>query len=145
MKKILFTFLLTASTLIFAQSNSQKALYVIDGMIASEHMMSDEKSNVIKKEVYKTAENLPNDLKSFENNAQNGVISVTVKENYYDRLPLAELNRQYKLDKDNPIYFDNYIFTNTDTMIIGNAIGQVEIKEINGRKSVVINSVPKKF
>ncbi|MBF6610251.1 MAG: hypothetical protein ITF99_03795, partial [Chryseobacterium sp.] len=105
MRKILYTFLLVASAMTYAQSKNQPVV-LVDGMLASNSLIASDKKNVQSTKVFKTAANLPQNLKSFEGLASNGIISASVKENYYDRISLEGLNQQFKLNAQNTVYFD---------------------------------------
>ncbi|MFN4366008.1 hypothetical protein, partial [Chryseobacterium hispalense] len=91
MKKIFYLFALCASATVFAQQNRAEPVVIIDGMLASNALITNEKKNIQSTTTYKKTD-LPVKLKNFESLAGNGLVSVQVKENYYDKISLKALN-----------------------------------------------------
>lgn len=143
MKKLYFVLAMVTATFAFAQQGSKKPLVLIDGMLASAQLVESDKKNVASTNTYNTAAKLPQNLKTFESLAAQGITNVKVKENYYDRITLAELNTQFKLSPANPVYFDGHIITNTDLVILGNVLEHVELGKYDGQEMLTISTTPR--
>lgn len=141
MRKILYTFLLVASAMTYAQSKNQPVV-LVDGMLASNSLIAGDKKNIQSTKVFKTAANLPQNLKSFEGLASNGIISASVKENYYDRISLEGLNQQFKLNAENTVYFDGQPIKDTTIQVLGNVLEHMEVREKDGQKFLYIFTTP---
>ncbi len=142
MKKLFYFFAIFASATAFAQQNSGKPVVLVDGMLASSSLVAQDKKNVQTTNTYKST-NLPQNLKSFESLAANGLTAVKVRENYYDKISLKELNEGFKLDGNTPVNFDGNIITNTDLIVLGNVLEHMEVTEVNGKKMITISTTPK--
>lgn len=142
MKKLFYFFAIFASATAFAQQNSGKPVVLVDGMLASSSLVAQDKKNIQTTNTYKSG-NLPQNLKSFESLAANGITAVKVKENYYDRISLKELNQGFKLADNSPVNFDGNIISNTDLIVLGNVLEHMEVTEVNGKKMLSISTTPK--
>lgn len=143
MKKIIYFFAIFASLAIYAQQ--KQPLVLVDGMLASEKFIQNDKNNIDKMNVYKTASNIPKNLKNFENLASAGIISVDSKEKHYDRISLEELNRDYNLAMDNPVYFDGKLINDTKLKVVMNALENMEVKMIDGKKFLSLYTTTQKL
>ncbi len=143
MKKIFYILAFCASFASFAQQSPKQPLVIIDGMLASNTMINNDKKNIQKMDVYKTPANIPQNLKSFEKLATNGLISVTAKEMYYDRMSLEQINEGFQLPAVNPVYFDGNLIENTKLLVIPNALENMSVELINGKKYVSLSTLSK--
>ncbi len=141
MRKILYTFLLIASGMTYAQSKNQP-IVLVDGMLASNALINSDKKNIRSTQVFKTADSLPQNLKSFEGMVSNGLISASAKENYYDKISLEELNEQFKLNAQNTVYFDGQPIRDTKIQVLGNVLAHMEVRENAGQKNLYISTTP---
>jgi hypothetical protein len=102
-------------------------------------MFNAYKSRIQSTQTYKAA-TLPQNLKKFGYIAENGLVEYKLKsgQGVLDRLPLSELNAQYGLAKNTPVFIDGYEFTNTDTLVFGDILGNMEVIDNKGSKAVSI-------
>lgn len=145
MKKLLYFLLIGAFTTAFGQQNSKNPMVLTNGIVASSGFIKtiEKEQNVKSVNVYKSKDNLPENLKSYADFAQNGLINIELKENYYDKIKLASLNGSYDLPAENPIYFDGFVLNDPKMVILGNVLEQIDLKKINGKDVLVISSTPK--
>ena len=137
MKKIIIASFLAVSGLVFGQSTmNAKKLTLIDGMIASQSLINKNKQNIKSTTIIATEKQLPAKLKGFSL----PLINVIVKENYYDKIKISDINKQFDLPANNPIYFDGNFIQDSDIIIISNAIGEMSATSIDGKKVVNITS-----
>ncbi len=141
MKKLLYSFLLLSSATLFAQKNAAARFAVANDIVGTVDMFNAYKDKIQGTQTYKAA-NLPQNLKKFSYLADNGLVEYKLKNNQVilDRLPLSELNAQYGLAKNNPIFIDGYEFTNTDTLVYGDILSNVEVVDNNGSKAVSVKT-----
>ena len=140
MKKLLFSLLISASATAFAQHST---LVVADGMLASSTFVKANAKNIKAQKTYAANAALPQTLSNFAEAGKKGLISVTLKENHYDRISLAEMNLQNDLDAQNPVLFDGNLIKNTEIKILGNVMSQTEVQIVDGKKVLSISSQPK--
>nr|WP_315033087.1 hypothetical protein [uncultured Chryseobacterium sp.] len=146
MKKILYTFLILTSGMLFAQKDSNVKFAVYNNVLGTIKMFDDyHKANIEKVNVYKTKANLPAGLKKFAYLADNGLVEVTLKKNagYPDSMSLELLNEQHKLPKDSPVYIEGYKIEDPTTRIYSEMIENIEIIDSNGQKSINISTTKK--
>ena len=141
MKKLLFSILISASVTAFAQQSSK--LTVADGMLASSKFVKANSNNIKSQKTYAANAALPNSLKSFSESSKNGLVSIVLKEDRYDKISLAEMNLQNNLDAASPVLFDGILVKNTEIKILGDVINQTEVKIVDGKKILSISSQPK--
>ena len=139
MKKLLYSFLLLSSATLFAQKNPATKFAVANNIVGTVDMFNAHKSKIQSTQTYKAA-NLPQNLKKFGYIAENGLVEYKFKsgQDVFDRLALSELNAQYGLAKNTPVFIDGYEFTNTDTLVFGDILGNMEIIDNKGSKAVSI-------
>jgi|UPI000647CCD1 hypothetical protein len=139
MKKLLYSFLLLSSATLFAQKNTATKFAVANDIVGTVDMFNAYKSRIQSTQTYKAA-NLPQNLKKFGYIAENGLVEYKLKsgQGVLDRLPLSELNAQYGLAKNTPVFIDGYEFTNTDTLVFGDILGNMEVIDNKGSKAVSI-------
>lgn len=142
MKKFLYTALLFASVTVFGQKTGQSPFVLIDGIISSEKMIKNDvpKSDIQTMNVYKTKAALPQNLKNWVEVSGKGLTELKLKKsaNVYDRISLGELNEQFKLSKNNPVFVDGRKMENTDLLIFGNVLENMEVKTIDGMQVLSI-------
>lgn len=138
MKKIIFSLLLCASYSVYSQT-----LVVADGILAGTQFLKSEAKNFKAKKTYAANAVLPTNLNDFSEIKKSSLISINLKENYYDRISLGELNLQHKLDAKNPVLFDGFLIKDTEINILGDVIRKTEIKIVDGNKTLIISSDPK--
>lgn len=145
MKKILYSLLLFASVSVFAQKNPSTRFAIADGNVGTVTMFDANKQYVQSVNVYKNSAALPQDLKKYSFLAENGLAAVKFKKDYgtLDFISLAELNRQHGLSVDSPVLIDGYEFPDTKVNIFAVLVENSEVKDYNGRKTLVITSVKK--
>jgi hypothetical protein len=139
MKKLLYSFLLLSSATLFAQKNTATKFAVANDIVGTVDMFNAYKSRIQSTQTYKAA-TLPQNLKKFGYIAENGLVEYKLKsgQGVLDRLPLSELNAQYGLAKSTPVFIDGYEFTNTDTLVFGDILGNTEVIDNKGSKAVSI-------
>ncbi|MDQ0594664.1 hypothetical protein QFZ37_003033 [Chryseobacterium ginsenosidimutans] len=139
MKKLLYSFLLLSSATLFAQKNPTTKFAVANDIVGTVDMFNTHKNKIQSTQTYKAA-NLPQNLKKFGYIAENGLVEYKFKsgQGVLDRLSLSELNAQYGLAKNTPVFIDGYEFTNTDTLIYGDILGNMEVIDNKGSKAVSI-------
>ncbi|TXF79166.1 hypothetical protein [Chryseobacterium sp.] len=142
MKRFLYTALLFASVTVFGQKTGQSPFVLIDGIISSEKMIKSDvpKGEIQTMNVYKTKSAIPENLKSWASVSDNGLTELKLKKNasVYDRISLGEVNEQFKLPKNNPVYVDGRKIENTDLKIYGNVLDNMEVKTIDGMQVLSI-------
>lgn len=145
MKKILYSLLLVASVSVFAQKNPSTKFAVANGNVGTVAMFDANKQYVQSVNMFKNSAALPQDLKKFSFLAENGLASVKFKKDYgtLDFISLAELNKQNGIAAETPVVIDGYEFNDTKINIFANLMENSEVKDYNGKKTLVITS-PKK-
>ncbi|WP_415326613.1 hypothetical protein [Chryseobacterium sp. MMS23-Vi53] len=142
MKKLLYSFLLLSSATLFAQKNPATKFAIANDIVGTVDMFNANKNAVQSMNVFKSAANLPLNLKKYSDLAENGLIEVKFKKgsDNFDRISLAELNDQYKIAKQTPVYIDGYEFSNTQTLVFGDILTRMEAKDYNGKKTLFITT-----
>ncbi len=143
MKKLFYSFLLLSSATLFAQKNSSTRFAVANDIVGTVDMFSTNlKSYVQSSRTFKSATELPQNLKKFNAIAENGLVEYKLKagSGTLDRLPLSDLNAQYNLAKNTPVLIDGYEFANTDTLIYGDLLSNVQVIDNKGSKAVSVTT-----
>lgn len=146
MKKLLYSFLLLSSATLFAQKNPQARFAVANDIVGTVDMFTAHHKNSIQStRTYKTAAELPQNLKKFGSIADNGLVEYKLKNGIgaLDRLALSEVNIQFGLPKETPVLIDGYEFTNTDTLVYGDILYNMQPVDHNGKKAVSITTIMK--
>ncbi|OCA76874.1 hypothetical protein BBH99_11825 [Chryseobacterium contaminans] len=135
MKKLLYSFLILSSATLFAQ----KKLAVADNMIGTEDLFKSASPRMQVLKVYNTAASLPANLKKYSSVFTNGVSVYKLnKNNGFDKMSLAQLNKQINIPADNPVFIDGYEFTDSSTKIFTAIIAKTEKKDYNGKPTYFI-------
>jgi hypothetical protein len=143
MKKIFLSLLFCIGVFAYSQNTSQpNTIVLVNGALASSSFISANQKNIKSTRVFKNTLELPAQLKNLGLGDKKSVIAVDVKENYYDKISLAELNEQFGLPKNNPVYFDGNLLNNTEVKILGDALQEMKVGETEGKK--VLNIWSKK-
>ncbi|WPO84015.1 hypothetical protein SD427_06705 [Chryseobacterium sp. JJR-5R] len=146
MKKLLYSFLLLSSATLFAQKSPQAKFAVANDIVGTADMFTANHKNAIQStRTYKTAAELPQNLKKFSYIADNGLVEYKLKNGMsaLDRLTLSDVNIQFGLPKETPVLIDGYEFTNTDTLVYGDILYNMEAVDHNGKKAVSITTTKK--
>ncbi|MCW3162584.1 hypothetical protein [Chryseobacterium oryctis] len=143
MKKIFYSLLLFASVTLFAQKNPTTRFAVANDVIGTVDMFNAKKSIVQSSNVYKTSANLPQNLKKYSSIAEKGLTEYKIKNGFdgLDKITLAQLNEQYQLPNNTPVFIDGYEFSNTETKVFGDILAKMEVKDNNGKKSLFISTL----
>lgn len=154
MKKYFALILLAFSFLAFAQNElkdaaKNKALYLLDGVIASyDFSQKIDPNNIEAVSVYKSKSN-PANLDDFVNHLNFGIIEIRMKKNQeqFTKFPLHTLNAMYQLDYDAPVYIDGFLVKNNKAEIYQDAISEIQVTNIDSSKVLNIittDKAPKK-
>ncbi|MDR6544898.1 hypothetical protein J2810_000940 [Chryseobacterium rhizosphaerae] len=139
MKKILYSFLLLSSAMLFAQKNTSAKFAIAHDIVGTVDMFNANKSIIQSSKVYSTPASLPQNLKKYSFISENGITEYKIKSNYgLDRISLASLNNQHSLPETNPVFIEGYEFTDTSTLIYGDILARSEVKDYNGQKTLYI-------
>ena len=150
MKNLMVIFTLF-SALCFGQQDSPKEdlainpLYILDGMIANEPQIKMiTTAEIAAISIYKS-DNLPKNLESFSNFADDGIIDIILKQKdvQFNSISFEKLNITNNLNELNPIYINNILVKGTANRILEDAILDTEIIEKNGQKFLNIWTVAK--
>ncbi|AZA82999.1 hypothetical protein C1637_17325 [Chryseobacterium lactis] len=135
MKKLLYSFLILSSVTLFAQQK----FAVADNVIGTVNLFNSKKSVLQVSKTY-TAANLPASLKKYSSIFTKGVTEYKFKngENVMDRMPLNQINVQYGVPENTPVFIGGYEFTDTSTMIYPEIINKGEVKDENGKKTLYV-------
>jgi hypothetical protein len=147
MKKLLYSFLLLSSVTLFAQKNASTKFAVADDIVGTVDMFTaNHKTAIQNTQTYKSAAELPQNLKKYSFIAENGLVVYKLKsdEGAIDRILLSELNVHYGLAKDTPVFIDGYEFKNSDTKVFGDILNKMEVIDNHGAKAVSITTAIKK-
>lgn len=135
MKKLLYSFLILSSATVW----SQQKLAFADNAIGTVNIFNAKKSVLQVSKTY-TAANLPASLKKYSSIFTKGITEYKFKngENVLDRMSLAEINTQYGLPKDAPVFIGEYEFNDTSILIYPEIIDKGEVKDHNGKKTLFV-------
>ncbi|WP_374459640.1 hypothetical protein [Chryseobacterium taeanense] len=143
MKKFLYSFLLLASATLFAQKNASTKFAVANDIVGTVDMFTANHKNAIQStRTFKSAAELPQNLKKFGFIADNGLVEYKLKNGQanIDRIAVSVINAQFGFPKDNPVLIDGYEFTNADTLIFGDILNKMHPVDHNGKKMVSIST-----
>lgn len=142
MKKILYSFLILSSAALSAQKNPSVKFAVANDVVGTVGMFNARKSIVQSSNVYKSAAGLPQGLKKYSFIAERGLTEFKIKNGFegLDRVSLAELNSQYGVPENTPVVIEGYEFADSSTKIYGDMMGNVEVKDYNGKKTVFLST-----
>lgn len=143
MKKLLYSFLLLSSATLFAQKNASTKFAVANDIVGTVDMFTaNHKSSIQSSRVYKSAAELPQNLKKYSFIAENGLVEYKLKSDQdgIDRITLSEINEQYGLAKDTPVIIDGYEFKSSDTKVFGDILNNMHVIDNNGAKAVSITT-----
>ncbi len=143
MKKLFYSFLLLSSATLFAQKNASTRFAVANDIVGTVDMFSTNlKGYVQSSHPFKSAAELPQNLKKFGPIADKGLVEYKLKAGLgtLDRLALSDLNAQYNLAKSTPVLIDGYEFANTDTLVYGDLLRDVKVIDYNGSKAVSVTT-----
>lgn len=145
MKKILYSLLIFASATMFAQKNPNVKFVICNDAVGTAPVFNANKAYVQSSTVFKNKAALPSNLKKFDFLADNGLTESRFKKDYgtLDIISLATMNEQYDLPKETPVFIEGYEFSNTSTNIYADIISNVEVKVIDGKKVLAINTPTK--
>lgn len=147
MKKALYSLMIFASTMIFAQKNPNVKFAICNDIVGTVAMFDAQKQFVQSVTTYNTKTNLPQNLKkfSFLASPSNTLAAAKFKSNFdtLDNISLQSLATEMKLAADAPVFIDGYEFPDTSVKIYADLIKEMKIAEVNGKKSLVITSVTK--
>ncbi|KXH81329.1 hypothetical protein [Chryseobacterium kwangjuense] len=140
MKKILYSFLLLSSATLFAQKNPSVKFAVANDIVGTVGMFNAKKAIVQSSNVYKSAAGLPQGLKKYSFIAEKGLTEFKIKNGYeaLDRISLAEVNKQNGVSENTPVIIEGYEFPDTNMKIYGDIMGNTEVKDYNGKKTVFL-------
>jgi len=142
MKKILYSFLIVSSVALSAQKNPSIKFAVANDIVGTVGMFSARKAIVQSSSVYKSPAGLPQGLKKYSFIAEKGLTEFKIKNGHegLDVISLAQLNSQYELPENTPVFIEGYEFSDTNTKIYGDIMGNVEVKDYNGKKAVFLTT-----
>ncbi|MBO9693507.1 hypothetical protein [Chryseobacterium sp.] len=141
MKKILYSFLILSSATLFAQQKNPAVKFAVaDNVIGTVELFNTRKNLLQVSKVYNTPSSLPQGLKKYSSVFTKGVTEYKFKngENVFDRMALSEINIQYNIPADNPVFIEGYEFTDTSTLIYPQIKKKTEVKDYNGKKTLFI-------
>ncbi|MGX5686393.1 hypothetical protein ACWKWW_17725 [Chryseobacterium cucumeris] len=141
MKKLLYSFLiLSSATLLAQQKNPSVKFAVADNAIGTVELFNTKKNVLQVSKVYNTPASLPQSLKKYSSVFTKGVTEYKFKngENVLDRMSLSNMNVQYNIPADNPVFIEGYEFTDTNTWIYPEIKKRTETKDYNGKKTLFI-------
>jgi hypothetical protein len=142
MKKILYSFLILSSVALSAQKNPSVKFAVANDIVGTVGMFNAKKAIVQSSNVYKSPAGLPQGLKKYSFIADKGLTEFKIKNGFedLDRVSLAELNSQYGVPENTPVVIEGYEFADSSTKIYGDMMGNVEVKDYNGKKTVFLST-----
>ncbi|MGN7706678.1 hypothetical protein [Chryseobacterium sp. 22543] len=141
MKKLLYSFLILSSATLFAQQKNPAVKFAVaDNAVGTIELFNAKKNVLQVSKVYNTPASLPQSLKKYSSVFTKGVTEYKFKngENILDRMALSNMNAQYNLPADNPVFIEGYEFTDTSTMIYPEIKKRAETKDYNGKKTLFI-------
>lgn len=143
MKKLLYSFLLLSSVTLFAQKNASTKFAVADDIVGTVDMFTaNHKSSIKSTRTYKSAAELPQNLKKYSFIADNGLVEykLNTDQGAIDRISLSEINEQFGLAKNTPVIIDGYEFNNSDVKVFGDILNNMHLIDNNGAKAVSITT-----
>ncbi len=145
MKKLLYSFLLLSSATVFAQKNTHTKFAVADDVVGTVDMFTANHKNAVQStRTYKSAAELPQNLKKFSSIADRGLVEYTLKTGTsIDRLALSEVNVQFGLPEATSVLIDGYEFTDPTMRVYGDLLYNMQTVDHNGKKAVSIVTTKK--
>ncbi|PIF44798.1 hypothetical protein CLU96_1792 [Chryseobacterium sp. 52] len=145
MTKILYSFLIFSSAILFAQKSNNVKFTICNNVVGTAEMFESHKKEIESFIVFKATSQLPQHLKKFNYLAENGLSEVKLKKNAGtpDIISLAALNEQNTVPKDKEVIIDGYKFNDTTTEIYSEIIHSISVKEDNGEKYLSISTSDK--
>lgn len=142
MKKILYSFLILSSAVLSAQKNPSVKFAVANGIVGTVGMFNAKKAIVQSSSIYKSPAGLPQGLKKYSFLAEKGLTEFKIKNGYeaLDRLSLAQLNTQYGLPENTPVFIEGYEFPDSSMQVYGEIIGSANVKDHDGKKTLFIST-----
>ncbi|MBB6369493.1 hypothetical protein [Chryseobacterium shigense] len=142
MKKIIYSFLILSSVALSAQKNPSVKFAVANDAVGTVGMFNARKAIVQSSSIYKSPASLPQGLKKYGFIAEKGLTEFKIKNGYegLDVISLAQLNSQYGVPENTPVIIEGYEFSDSSTKIYGDMMGNVEVKDNNGRKTVFLST-----
>lgn len=142
MKKILYSFLILSSAVLSAQKNPSVKFAIANDIVGTVGMFNVRKDIVQSSNTYKSPAGLPQGLKKYSFIAEKGLTEFKIKSGQegLDRVSLAQLNSQYGVAENTPVFIEGYEFADTNMKIYGDIMGNVEVKDHNGRKTVFLSA-----
>lgn len=143
MKKLFYSFLLLSSATLFAQKDASVKFAVADGIVGTVDMFTGSyKNSVEDSHSYKSAAELPQNLKKYSFMADNGLVEYKLKKNQgaLDKTKLSDLNVLYGLAKDTPVFIDGYEFKNTSMIIFSELVSNPTVINNKGQKAVAVTT-----
>ena len=141
MKKLFYLLFMGAAVTAFAQT-AKKPLTLANGMIANS--VAFKTSSVLSKKVFNDASALPQEIKAMDISMEGSgsIVNLKIKDLdfFYDKISLAELNQQFQINENTPVYVDGVKITNVETLILGDALGNMEAKLVDGKKTLFVTS-----
>ena len=140
MKKILYTFLIFSSAILFGQKNSKVKFAICNGAVGTTEMFEPYKKDIESTTFFKATTKLPQHLQKFSYLAEDGLTEIKFKKNVGtpDIMSLAALNEQSNVLKNTKVMIDGYVFDNPTTNIYSILVKRIEVKEDNGEKYLSI-------
>ncbi|MCJ8153875.1 hypothetical protein MKJ01_08920 [Chryseobacterium sp. SSA4.19] len=145
MKKLFYSFLLLSSATASAQKDVNAKFAVANDIVGTVDMFTaNHKNSIQSTRTYKSAAELPQNLKNFSYLADNGLVEYKLKSGTsIDRLALSEVNVQFGLPEQTPVFIDGYEFKNTNTKVYGDLLYNMQVIDRNGQKAVSITTTKK--
>ncbi|MGH1516283.1 hypothetical protein [Chryseobacterium sp. JK1] len=142
MKKLLYSFLLLSSVALVAQQKVAPKFAIADNVIGTVDMFNTKKSLVQVSKVYSTPASLPQNLKKYSKLFTKGVAEYKFKDgkNIFDIMSLADINVQYGISQDTPVFIDGVEVNDTKTLIYPQIKKKTEEKNYNGKKTLFIST-----
>ncbi len=145
MKKALYSLLIFASAMMFAQKNPNVKFVICNDVVGTMAMFNGQKQNIQNITSYNTKTNLPQNLKKFEflANANNSLAETKFKKDFgtLDFMSLEDFNLQNGIPAENPVFIDGYQFADTKVNIYAQLIKDMKVSDVNGKKTLMITSV----
>ncbi|EFK35415.1 Uncharacterised protein [Chryseobacterium gleum] len=143
MKKILYSFLLFSSVTLFAQQKNPAVKFAVaDNAIGTVELFNTTtiKNLMQVSKVYNNPASFPQSLQKYSSVFTKGITEYKFKngQNPFDKMALSEINVQYNIPADNPVFIEGYEFTDTSALIYPQIRKKMEVKDYNGKKTLFI-------
>ncbi|SEM26030.1 hypothetical protein SAMN05421856_10252 [Chryseobacterium taichungense] len=143
MKKLFYSLLLLSSATLFAQKNVSAKFAVAGDTVGTVDLFTNSYKNTIEgTRSYKSAAELPQNLKKFSFIADNGLVEYKLKKNQgaLDKTTLSDLNNRYGLANGTPVFIDGYEFKNTNLTVFEEMLSKVEVNDSHGLKAISVTT-----